>query len=78
MRKLLMLAAVGVALAGLILAGLAVAYASIADWSGGDCPAIASGDASYCQTDDCKGIVKRDKSYCQLPPTRSASDASSG
>ncbi len=32
--------------------------------SHGDCQGLASGDASYCDSDDCKGIVKHDSSYC--------------
>lgn len=33
--------------------------------SRGDCQAISSGDAFYCDTKDCKGIVRKNSSYCQ-------------
>lgn len=37
----------------------------ISKLSTGDCKAIASGDAYYCDTGDCKGIVKQDSYYCK-------------
>ena len=55
----------GIVTSGLLLLLTGTGLADVSGWGGGDCRALAGGDASYCTTDDCKGIVKHDKSYCR-------------